>query len=97
MSKCDNCAANKENCLKCIDNPIYTNFPRVSYFTRYKPVCPYGYKDCVCDPAYTLFTNPDWYEDLYGNKTPEEAAKKECLKNYEKNKKYCEDYDDEDK
>ena len=97
MSRCEKCAANKNNCLKCIDNPIYANFPRISYFTPYKPTCPYGYTDCVYDPAYILHIDPDWYKDLYGDKTPEEAFKIQCLKSYEKDKYHCEHYDDEDK
>lgn len=97
MSKCEKCAADRNNCLKCADNPIYANFPRVSYYSPYKPTCPYGYTDCVGDPAYILHINPDWYKILYGNKTPEEASKEQCLKSYEKNKNYCDSYDDEDK
>lgn len=60
----------------------------------YKPLCPYGYMDCVWDPAYIYNTYPNWYKKLYGDITPEEAlAEGHCCRN-------CVDgnqYDDEDK
>lgn len=74
--------------------------PTVEEIRGYKPVCPRGYTDCVRDPAYIQHTDPEWYAELYGDKTPEEAAREEngCYDrmiadpdmNY-----YC--YDDEDK
>ena len=63
----------------------------------YTPVCPRGYLDCVYDPAYIHFHYPDWYKELYGDKTPEEAAEKCRQKMLEDpdEENYC--YDDEDK
>lgn len=67
---------------------------------KYTPVCPRGYTDCVCDPAYIKFRHPEWYNKLYGDKTPEEAAHErggcfDRLKEDPEEKYYC--YDDEDK
>ena len=61
------------------------------YFKDYIPTCPQGWDDCVCDPAYIKATYPEWYKELYGDMTPEEAAKKHC----DPTDEYC--YDDEDK
>jgi len=66
----------------------------------YTPACPRGYVDCVNDPAYIKLHDPEWYAELYGDKTPEEAAheKNGCfdrLKEDPDEKYYC--YDDEDK
>ena len=44
----------------------------------YKPTCPQGATDCVYDPAYVKYIDPEWYKQLYGNLTPEEASKKDC-------------------
>ena len=54
----------------------------------------------VCDPAYVKYHYPNWYTDLYGDKTPEEAIYKEggCWDSFINDpdeKYYC--YDDEDK
>lgn len=59
----------------------------------YKRMCPRGYDDCVCDPGYIKFYYPDWYFELYGNKTLRQAVK-DC-KIAMKNEFDC--YDDEDK
>ena len=40
----------------------------------YNPVCPFGYDDCVWDPAYIKANYPEWYTKLYGDKTPEEVG-----------------------
>ena len=69
-------------------------------FTEYKPVCPRGYADCIYDPAYIKFHYPSWYEELYGNMSPEDAIHKEggcCdkVKEDPEEENYC--YDDEDK
>ena len=61
----------------------------------YIPVCPRGFTDCVRDPAYIKYEDPEWYKELYGDMTPEEAIHKEngcCDRGIEE---YC--YDDEDK
>jgi hypothetical protein len=93
--KCKKCIYDPkewEICEKCKDNPKY---PKYSYFQEYKPVCPKGYDDCVYDPGYIKYYCPDWYEDLYGDLSPEEAVltKEGCMKEGE----YCDYYDDEDK
>lgn len=60
----------------------------------YKPLCPYGYMDCVWDPAYIYNTYPNWYKKLYGDITPEEAlAEGHCCRNCVGGNQY----DDEDK
>ena len=105
---CESCVTNKRCCVDCRENPIYAetiakaqemlnSVPRYSQHTYYKPVCPYGATDCVCDPAYIKFHYPDWYKKLYGDKTPEEAAEKCRQKVIEDpdEENYC--YDDEDK
>lgn len=66
----------------------------------YKPVCPRGYSDCVCDPAYIKANHSAWYHDLYGDIPPEKAILVEhgCMQRYaeDPNEEYsC--YDDEDK
>lgn len=91
MRDCNKCQSDKMNCDRCRDNPKYSDYPTRSYFSEYSPVCPQGYKDCVCDPAYIKYHHPKWYKDLYGDLTPEEAAKEHCSVDDE----YC--YDDEDK
>ena len=104
MSKCERCVSDKSWCIKCIDNPIYQTIlqalPQKSCFMYYKPVCPRGYVDCVCDPAYIKYHYEEWYKELYGDMTPEEAIYKEngCWDSFINDpyeKYYC--YDDEDK
>ena len=92
--KCDICVADKSLCDNCKDNVKYRNLiPKQSYFALYKPVCPFGLIDCVCDPAYIKHYHPLWYEDLYKDITPEEAAKRACAQYASPDD--C--YDDEDK
>ena len=100
-NKCDKCVSDKSLCSHCRDNPevqkILASLPKLSFFMNYVPVCPRGYLDCVYDPAYIHFHYPDWYKELYGDKTPEEAAEKCRQKMFEDpdEENYC--YDDEDK
>ena len=109
MDRCEKCIIPKVNqsenlCLECRDNPIVQRvlmtLPRVSHYLDYMPTCPRGYTDCVCDPAYIQFHYPDWYKDLYGELTPEEAINVEggCAERAKEDPDmhyYC--YDDEDK
>jgi hypothetical protein len=80
---------------------ILASLPKSSRFIPYVPICPRGFVDCVWDPAYILYTDPDWYKELYGDKTPLEALWVDggCMEKIEKDPKmekyYC--YDDEDK
>ena len=46
-----------------------------SYYNEYRPVCPIGITDCVMDPAYIKHWHPKWYEEMYGNLSPEEVVK----------------------
>lgn len=74
--------------------------PSVEQSRGYTPVCPRGFDDCVRDPAYIKHHHPEWYADLYGDKTPEDAAheKNGCFDRVEEDpdmEYYC--YDDEDK
>ena len=98
IAHCAKCVTNKIFCKDCIDNPIYADYPVSSRFSAYIPTCPRGYTDCVNDPAYIRFYNPDWYKELYGDIPPEEAMQKDCMKRFIEDpdeKYYC--YDDEDK
>ena len=72
MVYCDGCIQNKELCPKCKWNPIYKDLK--NYHKEYEPVCPFGYTDCILDPAYIKHNSPEWYKTLYGRKTPEEAG-----------------------
>ena len=56
----------------------------------YIPSCPYGYMDCVSDPAYIRKYNPEWWEKLG---MPTECSQ---AKYYEEDCS-CQWYDDEDK
>ena len=40
----------------------------------YRPTCKFGWDNCIHDPAYIYATYPEWYKELYGDKSPEEAA-----------------------
>ena len=56
----------------------------------YIPTCPYGYEDCISDPAYIRAYHPKWWEELG---MPTEC---ECADEYEEGC-HCRYYDDEDK
>ena len=97
---CEKCVTDRGLCDRCSKNPKYRDYPHKSLFQAYKPTCPRGYTDCIRDPAYVKFYYPEWYKELFGDKTPEEAAHEEngCydrFKNDPDMKYYC--YDDEDK
>ena len=75
------------------------------YVLPYEPVCPFGYTDCINDPAYIKWYHPDWYQDIYGkNIKPDGAIRiNGCMTHW---KNHLEDdeqfgdcpwYDDEDK
>lgn len=75
----------------------YENAPINPSEPKYTPTCPRGYTDCVYDPAYIKLNYPDWYKELYGNKTPVKASR-ECKERMIKDpneKNHC--YDNEDK
>ena len=104
MNKCEKCITDKIHCIECKNNPVYERIfaalPKKSFFMKYIPVCPRGYTDCINDPAYIKYHYPDWYKEMYGNKTPKETIyiKNNCWDKYinDPNEKYyC--YDDEDK
>ena len=104
MSKCETCVSDKSWCTECINFPIYqevlAKLPKKSYYMYNIPVCPRGYVDCVYDPGYIKFFHPEWYKELYGDMTPEEAIYKKdgCHEKYlnDPNEEYyC--YDNEDK
>lgn len=56
----------------------------------YEPACKFGYADCIYDPAYIKFDDPEWYTELYGDVDPSEVD--DC---YDCNNGSR--YDDEDK
>lgn len=104
MSICNRCVTDKSLCEQCCDNPKYANIPRQSQFSAYIPTCPFGAEACILDPAYIKYSDPEWYQELYGDISPQEALQSEenyCLDYYAKHKddKYawCPHYDDEDK
>ena len=78
---CDTCVMNKVYCDRCIHHPDYKLC--FDFYRAYLPTCKFGNADY-----------PNWYQSLYGNKTPEEASldSEGCA-----NCKNGEDYDDEDK
>lgn len=101
---CSNCVIEDMGiCEKCIENPKYKMLQ--NHRQPYKPTCPRGYSGCVNNPAYIKYRHPDWYKELYGDMTPEQAAKfgsaesgQSCYDRlYEDpdEEYYC--YDDEDK
>ena len=101
---CEKCVTDKSYCSVCRSNPevqrILMSLPHLSHFQAYIPVCPRGYLDCIYDPAYIHFHYPDWYKELYGDLTPEEAINvpNGCMARFINDpdeKHYC--YDDEDK
>lgn len=97
--RCGRCVEDKTNCIKCRENPIYADIPTESLFKAYVPVCPRGYQDCVCDPAYILYHHTKWYKELYGNLSPKEAilVGGGCMSRVQddpKEENYC--YDDGD-
>ena len=100
-SYCNKCVSDKSLCSQCRGNPevqkILASLPKQSFFMNYVPVCPRGYLDCVCDPAYIKYYHPEWYAKMHGDKTPEEATEKCRQKVIEDpdEENYC--YDDEDK
>ena len=103
-TNCDKCITDKSKCQDCRNNPevqkILMSLPKHNLFTAYVPVCPRGFDDCIHDPAYILYYYPDWYKELYEDKTPLEALWVEngCMASVERDpemKYYC--YDDEDK
>ena len=104
MLLCESCVADKSLCSNCKDHPIVKrillSLPKQSYFQEYKPVCPRGYEDCISDPAYIKYHYPNWYKELYGDLSPEEAIYEpggcyDAFINDPDEEKYC--YDDEDK
>lgn len=98
FNHCDSCVTDKSECVKCRDNPIYKDVPTRSLYQKYIPTCPRGYADCVCDPAYIKCNYPDWYKELYGDLTPEQASEQSCAEKVKEDpdeEYYC--YDNEDK
>ena len=96
-NRCDKCVADKSLCDNCRDNPKYADYPKFSKFMAYIPVCPAGYIDCVYDPAYIKYYNPEWYNEMWGDKTPEEVVVNSCKDLEFIEGIYCDHYDDEDK
>ena len=97
MNTCEICVAPKECCEHCKDNPKFKDVPKTSKFMAYLPTCPRGYKDCIGDPAYIKFHHPEWYKELYGDKTPYDAAEecRQAVADDPDEEYYC--YDNEDK
>ena len=75
--------------LKCIEGDVQ-KAANILYQASYIPSCPYGYADCVSDPAYIRWNHPKWWEELG---MPTEC---ECADEYEEGCS-CRYYDDEDK
>ena len=47
---------------------------------NYLPTCPYGRKDCVLDPAYIKYHQPEYYKKVYGDLEPEAVSDLVCRK-----------------
>lgn len=75
--------------LRCIESDV-EKVANILYQAPYTPSCPYGYEDCVSDPAYIRAYHPKWWEELG---MPTEC---ECADEYEEDCS-CRYYDDEDK
>ncbi len=63
----------------------------------YRPTCKLGWDDCINDPAYIHATYPDWYKELFGDKSVEDAVlddEEGCCRSCSEK---CCYYDDEDK
>ena len=95
-NRCEGCYTDRSECINCIDNPIYENVPRKSLYSWMKPVCPYGYQNCIYDPGYIKKIYPEEYARQFGNIPPDQAVETSmCIACFEcKNSPY---YDDEDK
>ena len=75
--------------LRCIEGDV-RKAANILYQAPYIPSCPYGYEDCISDPAYIRWNHPKWWEELG---MPTEC---ECADEYEEGCS-CRYYDDEDK
>ena len=100
--KCAKCVNSCSSlCLECIDNIKFAEIPTQSHFQAYIPACPFGYMDCVYDPAYIKFYHPEYYKKEFGDCITEEVVKEDFYDCYDyfKDEKYdyCPQYDDEDK
>ena len=93
--RCKRCInINTELCDKCRNQSITAKYTKYSYFSCYKPVCPIGYKLCIHDPAYIQYFYPQRYTKLYGDLSPEEAAKLYCKRRIKDG--ICRQYEVED-
>ena len=100
--KCRRIFVDETTCVDCIHKSLLSKAKRelkkegviVEPEKRYKPTCPYGHKDCVCDPAYM-------HQRSTGPEVTDKQYKKmltECREHFrdDPEEKYpC--YDDEDK
>ena len=75
--------------LLLIEKVVHTARTRLEP-ERYEPTCPYGYEDCISDPAYIREYHPKWWEELG---MPTECSQ---AKGWEAGGRCCY-YDDEDK
>lgn len=73
-------------------DPYQNRYPK-----QYNPACPYRLLHCVNDPAYIKTHYPSWFEELYGNKTPWQAAREHCDPYFKEHPKFCPIFDAEDK
>lgn len=91
MKSCSsqNCINKNKECYRC-SIIIKTK----NYYKTYEPSCQFGFKDCIFDPAYIKYKDPNWYKEKYGNLTLHEAMKISCKECIKENGLY---YDDEDK
>ena len=80
----------KTHQLLTIEKSLHAARTILSKMDDYIPTCPYGYIDCVSDPAYIRRYNPKWWEELG---MPTECSQ---AKYYEEDCS-CQWYDDEDK
>lgn len=96
-NRCISCVVDRSKCIMCRENPIYDDVPTQSLYQSYISTCPIGYTNCVSDPAYIKYNYSEWYKELYGDISPEQASEQSCRKRLKEDpdeKYYCYDYED---
>lgn len=83
-NRCISCVVDRSKCIRCRENPIYDDIPTQSLYQSYISTC----------PNYS-----EWYKELYGGISPEQASEQSCRKRLKEDsdEKYYYYYDNEDK
>lgn len=72
--------------IRTMERELYRLLPQ-----QYTPTCPYGFSDCISDPAYIRTYHPEWWVELG---RPTQCS---CAKDADTDGDWCQYYDDEDK